>query len=43
MTFYSIADETVVALCRSACVQIASLADGKAIPTKAARRFMAHG
>ncbi|HYS14443.1 MAG TPA: metalloregulator ArsR/SmtB family transcription factor [Burkholderiaceae bacterium] len=41
MTLYSIADETVVALCRTACVQIASLADGKAIPSKAVRRFMA--
>jgi DNA-binding transcriptional ArsR family regulator len=41
MTFYAIADETVVALCRTACVQIASLADGKAIPSKAVRRFMA--
>jgi DNA-binding transcriptional ArsR family regulator len=43
MTFYSIADETVVTLCRTACVQIASLTDGKAIPGKAVRRFMANG
>jgi DNA-binding transcriptional ArsR family regulator len=41
MTFYAIADETVVTLCRTACVQIASLADDKAIPGRAVRRFMA--
>jgi DNA-binding transcriptional ArsR family regulator len=42
MTFYAIADENVVTLCRSVCVQIASMADGKAIPSKAVRRFMTH-
>jgi len=43
MTFYAIADENVVALCRTACVQIAGMADGRAIPSKAIRRFMANG
>ncbi len=43
MTYYAIADETVVTLCRTACVQIASLADGKAIAGKTVRRFMSTG
>lgn len=43
LTYYAIADETVVKLCRTACVQVASLADGKAIPGRTLRRFMANG
>jgi len=40
MTFYSIADSTMVSLCRTACVQVASAADEAAVPTKTVRRFM---
>ncbi|HEU0202277.1 MAG TPA: metalloregulator ArsR/SmtB family transcription factor [Burkholderiaceae bacterium] len=40
LTLYSIADQNVVALCRSACVQMASMAEVRAIPSKAMRRFM---
>jgi DNA-binding transcriptional ArsR family regulator len=40
MTFYAIADEAVVSLCRMACVHIASLADEKTINSKTLRRFM---
>ncbi len=43
MTLYSIADQNVVELCRTACVRIASMADEKAIPSKAVRRFMPQG
>lgn len=40
MTFYSIADPAVVTLCRTACVQIASLADDQPVQKRALRRFM---
>lgn len=43
MTLYSIADQNVVELCRTACVRVASMADEKAVPTKALRRFMPQG
>ena len=43
MTMYSIADQNMVELCRTACVQIAGMAEGKAVPTKALRRFMPQG
>ena len=39
MTFYSIADETVVTLCRAACINVAGRADAR-VPAKAVRRFM---
>ena len=39
MTFYAIADETVVALCRAACVQRRCARDMR-VPAKAVRRFM---
>ena len=42
MTFYAIADETVVALCRAACVNVAARADVR-VPAKAGRRFMPQG
>lgn len=38
--YYAIADQNAVALCRTACVQIASLADTKAVPSRALRKFM---
>ena len=40
LTFYGIADATVVQLCRTACVQVASLADESAVASRALRRFM---
>ncbi len=40
MTFYSIADRAVVELCRSACVQIASMADDGTVNGRVVRRFM---
>ncbi len=40
LTFYDIADPTVVQLCRTACVQVASLADESAVASRALRRFM---
>ena len=43
MTMYSIADQNVVELCRTACVRIASMADEKAVPSKTLRRFMPQG
>ena len=42
MTFYAIADETVVALCRTACVNVAARAEMR-VPAKAVRRFMPQG
>ena len=41
-THYSIADQTLVTLCRTACVQVASQADESTVTTKAVRRFMPH-
>ncbi len=40
MTYYAIADATMVTLCRTACVQVASAADDAAVTPKAMRRFM---
>lgn len=40
LTYYSVADDTVVALCRSVCVQVASQADDMAVGRKTLRRFM---
>jgi DNA-binding transcriptional ArsR family regulator len=40
MTFYSVADENMINLCRTACVQIASSAEEQAINGKTLRRFM---
>jgi DNA-binding transcriptional ArsR family regulator len=42
-TFYAIADQNVVTLCRTACVQLASLADDHTITHRALRRFMPQG
>jgi hypothetical protein len=42
MTFYAIADETVVTLCRAACVNVAGRADLR-VPAKAVRRFIPQG
>lgn len=43
MTYYAIADDTVVTLCRTVCVQVASQAEEKAVPARALRRFMPQG
>lgn len=40
MTYYAIADQTMVNLCRTACLQVASAADDSTITSKAVRRFM---
>jgi hypothetical protein len=40
MSFYSVADETVVALCRSACVQLAAAEEEPAPSARVLRRFM---
>jgi DNA-binding transcriptional ArsR family regulator len=40
MTYYSIVDPNVVALCRTACVQVASSADDETVNSRAVRRFM---
>lgn len=40
MTFYAVADANVVALCRSACMHIAGLAEDHTVRSKALRRFM---
>jgi len=40
MTYYSVADENMINLCRAACVQVASGGDGRAIHGKTLRRFM---
>lgn len=40
MTFYSIADENVITLCRTACVQMASQMDERPVSSKALKRFM---
>lgn len=39
-TFYSVADPNVVALCRTACVQLASQLDDQSVSTRAVKRFM---
>jgi DNA-binding transcriptional ArsR family regulator len=44
LTFYSVADETVVTLCRTVCVQVAGQADELAVGRSTLRRFMpTHG
>lgn len=43
MTMYAMADPNMVELCRIACVRIAAMADAKAVPSKAVRRFMPQG
>jgi DNA-binding transcriptional ArsR family regulator len=43
MTFYRVADPAVVTLCRTACVQLASLGDERPISSRTLRRFMAAG
>lgn len=40
LTFYSVADETVVTLCRTVCVQVAGQADDLAVGRSTLRRFM---
>lgn len=40
MTFYSIADANVVALCRTACVQMASQMEEKPVSNRVLKRFM---
>ena len=40
LTFYAIADRNVVALCRTACVQMASQLDVKSVSNRALKRFM---
>jgi hypothetical protein len=40
MTFYSIADLNVVALCRTACVQMAIQFDEKSVSNRTLKRFM---
>ena len=40
MTYYSIADRNVVALCRTACVQMASQFDEKSVSNRTLKRFM---
>ncbi len=40
MTYYAVADANVVALCRSACMHIAGLAEDHTVRSKALRRFM---
>jgi DNA-binding transcriptional ArsR family regulator len=40
MTFYAVADANVVALCRSACTQIAGRSEDHTVKSKVLRRFM---
>lgn len=40
MTFYSIADANVIALCRTACVQMASQFGDKSVSNRTLKRFM---
>lgn len=40
MTFYSVADQNMISLCRAACVQIAGGLEGQPIKGKTLRRFM---
>jgi DNA-binding transcriptional ArsR family regulator len=42
LTYYAIADETVVSLCRTVCVQVASQADEHTVTSRTLRRFMAN-
>jgi DNA-binding transcriptional ArsR family regulator len=40
MTYYSVADENMINLCRAACVHVAASAEDKPITGKTLRRFM---
>jgi hypothetical protein len=40
MSFYSIADANVVALCRTACVHMASQLDEQSVSNRTLKRFM---
>jgi DNA-binding transcriptional ArsR family regulator len=40
LTFYSVADETVVTLCRTVCVQVAGQGEDLAVGNSTLRRFM---
>lgn len=42
LTYYAIADETVVSLCRTVCVQVASQADEHTVTSRTLRRFMSN-
>lgn len=43
MTLYAVADPAIVTLCRTACVQIASLGEERAVNSRVVRRFMSQG
>ena len=43
MTLYAVADPAIVTLCRTACVQLASMGEDRAVSSRALRRFMAQG
>lgn len=40
MTFYSIADQNIVMLCRTACVHMAGQIDERTVSTRTLKRFM---
>lgn len=40
MTFYGVADPTIVSLCRNACVQLASLGEDRRASARVLKRFM---
>lgn len=40
MTFYAVADPTVLTLCRTVCLHIAGMADDQTVSAKTLRRFM---
>ncbi|MCY1381627.1 hypothetical protein D9M69_695570 [compost metagenome] len=40
LVFYAIADESVIELCRTVCVQVASRLEDNALPSGAVDRFM---
>jgi DNA-binding transcriptional ArsR family regulator len=40
LTYYSVADENMINLCRAACVQVATSAEDKPITGRTLRRFM---
>ena len=40
LTYYAVADENMINLCRAACVQVAGSRDEQAITGKTLRRFM---
>jgi DNA-binding transcriptional ArsR family regulator len=40
MTYYAIADQNVITLCRTVCVQVAGQADEAAVNARTLRRFM---